>query len=120
MNYGGWMDQIAGMKMTYSGMQYEVVEQQGEYALIKASGQLVMGAVNFRYCMYQDVSKISGQWYNDELSEKKIERMQPLMQQRMQELQGVAESSGVDPLFGSADVAMLLNPQLWDMMFYFC
>jgi putative hemolysin len=46
--------------------------------------------------------------------------MQPLMQQRMQELQGVAESSGVDPLFGSADVAMLLNPQLWDMMFYFC
>lgn len=121
MNFGGWMDQIAGMDMVYRDMQYDVVEQQDDYALVKASGTLSMGNIaNFRYCTYQDVRKVNGEWFNDELSPKKEERLKPLMEKHMQRLQEISQSSGVDPLFGSADIALLLNPQLWDVLFDVC
>lgn len=121
MNYGGWMEKIAGMDMVYRDMRYEVVGRQEDYALVKAAGTLSMGNVaNFRYCMYQDVRKINGQWFNDEFSEKKNARLQPLVERQMQRLQAISQSSGVDPFFGSADIALLLNPQMWDVMFDLC
>lgn len=121
MNMGGWMDALAGASYEYREMRYDVVEQTGDYALVKAYGTLSVGSMaNFTYCMYQDVRNVGGTWYNDELSPDKQQRVQMMMQRRMQELNQVAQSSGVDPLFGSADVALLMNPQVWNMMFDLC
>jgi len=121
MNMGGWMDSLAGASFEYQDMRYEVIEQTSNYALVKAKGTLSIGSLaNFSYCMYQDVRNIDGTWYNDELAPQKQQRLQVIMESRMQELNQVAQSTGVDPLFGSADVALLMNPQVWDMLFDLC
>jgi hypothetical protein len=121
MNTGGWMDAVAGASYAYQDMQYAVIEQTDDYALVKAQGTLSIGSMaNFSYCMYQDVRNVAGTWYNDELAPQKQQRMQMIMQNRMQDLNELAQSTGVDPLFGSADVALLMNPQMWDMLFDLC
>lgn len=120
MNYGGWMDSVAGMRFEYRDMKYDIIEQTNDYALVKAYGTLQTGVVNFKYCMYQDVRKVGGVWYNDELSDKKQQRTVTLVERQMQRLNTIANSVGVDPLFGSADLAMIMDPRVWDILFDLC
>lgn len=121
MNVGGWMDALAGASYQYRDMRFEVVEQTSDYALVKAQGTLSIGSMaNFSYCMYQDVRNIAGTWYNDELAPQKQQRMQQIMQNRIQELNQLAQSTGADSLFGSTDIALLMNPKVWDMLFNLC
>lgn len=121
INRGDWMSFVADVTITYDKMEYSIVEQSDEHALVKASGKLTVAPIaEYHFCMYQDVQKVNGQWNNDEYSQKRILRLQDMMQQKIQKLKELEQSSGVDSLLGSSKLAMLANPVLWNVLFDYC
>lgn len=92
---------IGGMLVPKTGdMQFRVMSQDGDYAVVEARGLVRMMMMEFKFCDTHDVIRVGGRWYVDATHPARVQRVSRYSDRNAKTLQaqGYSIQNPEDPL----------------------